>query len=199
MMFSEIFWTKCSLKWITSELGIQGTFRQAFRWSQQSAPWTPNTGVVRVQMGSHTAQSQTALHLWHRPTPCRRRPTQAPCLVITLHSLETTKCTTCSCKFATRLAMILEMSNDWPLKSCSRMLRLVLTDGVKNGPNVVPGFSTTNCKPSFSANSHAAFSANVLETLYQICTSKKINQQVLKTRSLYTIMKVASSFEQIYH
>lgn len=68
-------------------------------------------------------------------------------------------------------------SSDEPFRSCSRILRLVLTDGVKNGPNVVPGFSTTNCKPSFSANSHAAFSASVFETLYQSCTSKKMDQQ----------------------
>ena len=60
------------------------------------------------------------------------------------------------------------------------MLRLVLTDGVKNGPSVVPGFSTTNCMPSLSANSHAAFSANVLETLYQICTSKAFLHRIMK-------------------
>lgn len=40
-----------------------------------------------------------------------------------------------------------------PLRSCNRLFRLVLTDDMKNGPRVVPGFSTTSCKPSLSANS----------------------------------------------
>nr|ACL53323.1 unknown [Zea mays] len=40
------------------------------------------------------------------------------------------------------------------LRCCNRLFRLVLTDDMKNGPRVVPGFSTTSCKPSLSANSH---------------------------------------------
>jgi len=59
----------------------------------------------------------------------------------------------------------------WPSSSCKKQWRLALTDGVRNGPSTIPGMITTSCSPSLVLKSQAAFSASVLDTLYQSFTS----------------------------